>query len=445
MRQEQDSLGDMQLLDEEYFGIATARLLAVADSFGPAIPRSLATNIVRVRQAQAMAFGHSGAWSAKLAATIQEAAERLVADDAFFAAQLRVCALHGGGAESLVRNIDEVLANTALQLQHKPLGEYHWVAPLLRLDNGLANQQVCLIALHIALAQMLAELVERIGEATSLLRRQTLILAGQNTIIRLDFQDVQIGDMSAEFACCADSLERFSRQITGYRTELTKLWHENPDVIDCLQKLVGVECTYDEAGRDFPVSADLYGGLSGQIKLASMVLLQFCNGLKQVAGLTKELDLPKHCASPVFNPASRDMIVPATISQVVFQIIGYDATIIAAANSGNHAMILHYPLIATCLINSVHLLSFAARMLTDKALTCLRGEGEAGRAALENTPLQAKKLIPLIGYDRSVQVARIASLTEKSVRTVVARMKLLDEEQTASLFASDVQASEHEK
>ena len=61
MRQEQDSLGEVRLSDEEYFGISTARLLAVADSFGPRIPQRLAKNIVRVRQAQALARGRSAA------------------------------------------------------------------------------------------------------------------------------------------------------------------------------------------------------------------------------------------------------------------------------------------------------------------------------------------------------------------------------------------------
>ena len=55
-------------------------------------------------------------------------------------------------------------------------------------------------------------------------------------------------------------------------------------------------------------------------------------------------------------------------------------------------------------------------------------------AAVEKTPLLAEKLIPLIGYERAVQVARIAALTEKPVHTVVVRMKLLSEDQAASLF-----------
>ena len=106
----------------------------------------------------------------------------------------------------------------------------------------------------------------------------------------------------------------------------------------------------------------------------------------------------------------------------------------AAATSGSNAVVHSFPLISTCLLNSVQQLSVAVKLLTDNCLVGLRGNSEAGLAAVVNTPLQAEKLISLIGYERAVQVARIAALTEKPVHTVVLRMKLLNEEQVAKLF-----------
>ena len=434
MRQEQDSLGEVRLSDEEYFGISTARLLAVADSFGPRIPQRLAKNIVRVRQAQALALGRSGAWNEQVAESVVAAAERLVADEDFFAAQLRICALHGGGARSLVVNIDEVLANVALQLQRKSMGEYHWFAPLLRLDIGFATQQVCLIALHISLVQLLEEFVAKIVEAESLLRLHMQDFAGQPTVSQMDFQDVKISDMSSEFACCANGLDRVRRQLAWYRTELLRLWCETPEVIRCLQELVGVECCYDEVGRDSPVGMDLYEGLSGLLKTAASLLLNFCNELRKNGCVSKALELPKRCTSSVFNPAGQDVVALNTISQIAFHIIGSDATLTAALNGGMNGVVRCFPLISTCLIDSLQQLTVAVQVLSDSCLTGLRGNAEVGLAAVERTPLLAEKLIPLIGYERAVQVARIAALTEKPVHTVVVRMKLLSEEQAASLF-----------
>jgi aspartate ammonia-lyase len=434
MRQEHDSLGEFQLSDDEYFGLSTARILAVADLCGPRIPHLLAVNVVRVRQAQALALGQSGAWTEVLSESIQAAAEQLIADEAFFAAQLRICSLHGGGARSIVANIDEVLANVALQMQRKSLGDYHWVAPLLRLDNGFSAQQVCLIALHISLSQLIEELVARLTEAVSLLQSIAQELSGQATVAQMDYQDVKITDMGSGFACCADGLARVRRQVYWYRSELLRLWSANPDELRCLQALLGIDCVQDETGRDFPVGSDLYIGLSGMIKTAANLLLQFCNELKQQVCLSKEIEWPKRVASPVFNPAGREVVVPDTISQIGFYIIGCDAAVTSAATSGNNAIIHSFPLISTCLVNSVQQLTVAVKLLINNCLIGLRGNSEAGLAAVVNTPLQAEKLISLIGYERAVQVARIAALTEKPVHTVVLRMKLLNEEQVAKLF-----------
>jgi len=85
-------------------------------------------------------------------------------------------------------------------------------------------------------------------------------------------------------------------------------------------------------------------------------------------------------------------------------------------------------------------------MVLEKAcLTDLSGNAEAGRQMLEETPLQAEKLIPLLGYDRAVQVARIAALTEKPVSTVVVRMKLLNKAQADALFTLPNSAEESGK
>ncbi len=435
MRQEQDSLGEIQLSENAYFGIATARVLAVVAAFGPAIPSKLAVNIIRVRQAQALACGRSGAWSESLALTLQAAAEKLITEEALLADQLQVCMLHGGGARSIVANVDEVLANVALELQRKPKGEYHLFAPLFRLDSGVAHQTVFLTALHITLVQQIELIDLRLESVLLLLREQAQVYAAQMTMARISYQDVKISNAGAEFACCAESFARISCQLAWYRAELLRVWSDAPESIAFLQELVQLKLVSTGEKSEFPVSSDLYCGLGGLLKTAAMSLLQFCGGLRLLVGLTKELELPKRCTSPVFNPAAREMVALDTVSQISFQLVGGDAAITAAVNSSAQGAVAYLPLISTHLISGVHLLSTALMVLEKACLTDLSGNAEAGRQMLEETPLQAEKLIPLLGYDRAVQVARIAALTEKPVSTVVVRMKLLNEAQAEALFA----------
>ena len=161
--------------------------------------------------------------------------------------------------------------------------------------------------------------------------------------------------------------------------------------------------------------------------------------------LRKELDLPKRLPSPVFNPANRETLVPDTISQIAVTIIGNEASISAAINLDENGTLLSFPLIAKGLIDSLQYCTVAVQLLTTQYLMELQGLAETGLALQENSLLQAEKLIPVIGYERAVQVARIAALTEKPVRTGVVRMKLLDEEQTSNVFSRIASTDHSEK
>ena len=434
MRLEQDSLGTLQLSTEEYYGISTARLLAVAGSFGPEVSSLLLRNIVMVRQAQALVFGRNGAWNATVAESIQAAANQLLTNEQFFAEQIKVRVSHGGGARSLVVNVDEVLANVALETQGRPRGEYHRLAGLFQLDTGFSNHNVCLMALHVTIVQMLDEISGQFGEAIHWLRNHALAMQEQNSIAQINYQDIKIHSLGEVFSCRADGLSFIKQQLFGYRKELCRLWNETPEVLACLKELLDIEIEYDASKKDFPVNDVLYSGLSGLLKNLATFLLQFCNELKRLVVLRKELDLPNQLPSQVFNPVGREMIALDTVSQMSVVVVGNDAMIAAALNIHDSGGVLSFNLISNALIDSLRYSSVAVKMLTKQCLMELRGNPEMGAALQENSPLQAEKLIPIIGYDRAVQVARISALTAKPVKTVVVRMKLLNEAQAETLF-----------
>ena len=136
------------------------------------------------------------------------------------------------------------------------------------------------------------------------------------------------------------------------------------------------------------------------------------------------------------------MLIPDTVSQIAFQIVGNDASFDAAINSGSNGVSLYLPMVSTLLLGSAQLLTTALSLLGQDYLSEIHGNANVSARLLETTPLQAEKLIPILGYERAVQVARIAALTEKPVRMVVARMKLLTEEQAEILFAEHTNETE---
>jgi aspartate ammonia-lyase len=442
MRLEKDSLGEIQLNEEAYYGIGTARLLAAVGAVGPLLPKELAINLVRLRQSQAVTFGRNGAWSSQLAEAIQNAAEKIATGEVDVADQLKAGMLHGGGARGLVVNVDEVLANVALALQQRPKGEYHLLAPLFQLDSGFAHQNAFVTALNVSLVQEIDELLAALDQCLVVLQQQATRFQEQKTLASIHFQAVKIAEIGAEFACCAESVSRVTRLLAWYRADLLRIWCDAPDVVAKLQELVGVEVFLAEGRAAFPLSTDLYSGVSALFKTAAMSLLQLCNGLRLLVGMSQELEAPKRWTSPVFNPAAREMLIPDTVSQIAFQLVGSDACITAAINAGPNGLAGYLPLISTHLLDSARLLKSALGLLSQNFLTELSVNATISEQAIDETPLQAEKLIPLLGYDRAVQVARIAALTGKPVRMVVVRMKLLTEQQAEALFLSHVSSGE---
>ena len=429
MRQERDALGDLQLPDDAYFGISTARLTDTVVISAPEFPSEIPYNIVRVRQAQAMAFGRNGFWNDGVAAAIQKAAARIVAENQLLSGQLKVLPSHGGGARSIILNLDEVLANVALDGMGIPKGQYHNVSALFQMDKGNQPLETYLTAVHITLLQQLFQMSASVDSLLVVLKQKERVFQEQETIAQIHFQKVGISTVGADFACFHESLLRCRQQMDWYRAQLIPCWQGPSEVLLMLRELVEMDLAMCHSPHDFPWNVDLYVGLSALLKASSLVVLHFCSRMRCLIGETREIEMPRIRANPAFNPTGNEFLVPDTVSQLAFLIIGADASIAAAAGLTRDSASAYVPLITAQLTWCGKWLTKSLQLLSQNFVGELTGNTEPGKRLIAATPLQAERLIPVLGYDRAVQVARIAALTEKPVRTVVSKMKLMTEEQ----------------
>lgn len=436
MRLERDSLGEVQIADEEYIGVGTERLATMVGVNGTDMPVELPLNIVRVRKAQAVAYGRNGIWEYGVSMAVQSATDRIITGAFPLAAHLRIRPLHGGGARSLIGNVDEIIANVALEKMGKDKGEYHLIAPLFQLDRGLATLETYLTALHITLLEEIDQLIDGIDQLVCVFCEKGKVYESRETVLQLHFQQVAIAGVGSELSLCVERLQRSRQQFEWFRSRLLPCWRGPSEVLLALRESSGIELAVCQNANDFPRNADLYLGLSALIKTTGMGLLQFCNSTRLALVLSKEMDVPRIRANQPFNPTGRETIVPDTVSQAIFLIIGGDASITAAINSSACGAMAYLPVFSAQLIWCGQWLRLSLKLLSENFATGLTVDSEVGGDLVDGSPLQAEKLISVLGYDRAVQVARIAALTEKPVRTVVKKMKLLDEEQIQKLFSS---------
>ena len=442
MRQERDALGDWRIEEDALYGIATARLVSAIPIPGPVFPAELLRNLLRVRQAQAVAFGRGKQWSPQVASALERAAGRLIADENLLMAQVRVLPLHGGGVRSLVLNLDEVLANVALLEMGAAPGDYHLLAPLFRLDRGLQSLAVYMTAFHIALLDGFSRLDAAFDAALTALAEQKQDFSRQETVSRLQFQDVELSTLGADFGRCQESLQRCRRQLEYWRAGLIPCWQGPPEVLPVLRELTELELAVRLSAEDFPRNTDLYAAISSYLKNTALALLQFCHRLRGLTGNSREIDLPRLRSNPSFSPAQQEFLFLDTISQMGFAICGADAATTAAIQCGMDDAGAYAPLFTAEILWSGQWLTSSLQLLAQQLRAGLSGIAEPGRLRAAASPLQAERLIPILGYERAVQVARIAALTEKPVRLVVEKMKLLSAEQLDGIFPADDEAAE---
>lgn len=434
MRQEQDALGDIPVPSSAYFGASTVRLTEAVAISGLGYLPGIPLNVLKIRQAQAIAYGRNKTWNNDIAFAIKQAAQRLISGEIFLMDHLKVLPQHGGGVRSIVLNVDEVLANLALEELGISKGDFHHIAPLFHMDRGRNYLDTYMTAVHIALLEEL-KLLNTMSESLLLkLIEKSISFQMIETVTRIQFQDIELSNVGACFSRLHESLGRSFQQLDWLRTRLYPCWQGSSDVLLALREVVEIDITMNSNPYDFPWNVDLYLDFSALFRTMALTLLGFCKQMHLMISSSKELETQRIRANSPFNPDGRELIIPDTISQLAFSIIGGDAAIVAATSGGGESSISYAPFLTSQLLWCAKWLISAIQLLDQKFVSNLVGNDEAGRKALQETPLQAERLIPVLGYERAVQVARIAALTQRPVRMVVQKMKLMTQEESDNFF-----------
>ena len=421
---------------EAYFDTSTARLTGVVAVSGLGFPPKISLNIARIRQAQAIAFGRNKSWNSEIASAIEKAAQRLTTGEIIMDEHLKVQPHHGGGVRSIVLNVDEVLANIALEGMGFSKGEFHIMAPLFQLDRGRNHLETYLTAVHITLIAELSDTFAALESLLLRLKEKTTSFQTMETVAKIQFQEIELSNIGAEFSRFHESLARLRQQLDWFRARLLPCWQGSSDTLLAIREVVGIDIAISTVPDDFPWNVDLYLGLSALLRTTTLTLLGFCDRMRLLVTASRELDTQRIRVNPPFNPDGRELIIIDTVSQLSFSIIGADAAIVASTSGGVDCAVAYAPFFSSQLVWSGKWLTNAIEILDKNFVAGLVGDEEKGIKQLQETPLQAERLIPTLGYDRAVQVARIAALTEKPVRMVVQKMKLMTQEESENFFKS---------
>jgi fumarate hydratase class II len=205
-----------------------------------------------------------------------------------------------------------------------------------------------------------------------------------------------------------------------------------------LSAQLGVPFVVSENYFEAMSSQDAAVELSGQLKTLAVSLTKIANDLRwmnsgPLAGLG-EIALPALQPGSSIMPGKVNPVIPEAVAMIGAQVIGNDAAITVAGQSGNFQLNVMLPVIAYNLLQSIRLLTNGARALADQAIAGFTVNTDRIAANLARNPILVTALNPIIGYERAAAIAKRAYAEGRPVIEVAAEMTSLSHDELAKLL-----------
>jgi len=444
-RMEKDPLGEMPVPAEAYYGIHTVRARQNFAVSGWMVHPGLLRALAEVKWAAARANHQSGLLPAELAGAICAAA--LEVAEGKLSDQFIVDALQGGAGTSTNMNMNEVLANRAIDLLGGQKGDYHLVHPINHVNLSQSTNDTYPTALRIAAIRLTLDLSEAMAELQNALQEKEAQFAGVIKLGRTELQDALPITLGQEFGSYAEAIARDRwrlykveerlRQInlggTAVGTGLNAPRRYIYQVVEELRLITGIGLARSENMVDLTQNADVFAEVSGLVKTAAVNLAKIAGDLMLLssgpAGGPAEISLPPRQTGSSIMPGKVNPVIPEMVTQAAWQVMGADQVTCHACSAGRLELNAYLPLVAHNLLSSMEILARAARIF---ALYCVKGitanEGRC-RRWLEESGSLASALVPYIGYGEATGLAVRAREENKTIKELALSGKLftLDE------------------
>jgi fumarate hydratase class II len=432
-RVERDSMGALDVPADALWGAQTQRAIQNFPPSGLRMPRAFIRALGLIKCAAAGANAQLGDMAPDVAAAIQAAA--LEVAQGKFDDQFPVDVFQTGSGTSSNMNANEVIATLAGRRLGRP------VHPNDHVNMGQSSNDVVPTAIHVAAALLLHEnLLQALRALSTVLERRAREFVGVVKTGRTHLMDAMPITLAQEFGGWRAQIDKDCARLKATMPRLLALAQGGTAVgtginarpefgaLFARQLAGGTQLDFRPSDNYFEALScqDTAVELSGQLKVVGVSLMKISNDLRwmnsgPLAGLG-EIALPALQPGSSIMPGKVNPVVPEAVAMIAAQVIGNDATITIAGQSGNFQLNVMLPVIAYNLIQSLELLDIACRNLADHALTGLIVNEARIEAALARNPMLVTALNPIIGYEKGAAIAKKAYAEGRPILDVAAEM-----------------------
>ena len=431
MRTERDSIGEVFLPDDAYYGVQTARAKDNFPMTGRLMHPYMIDSLVEIKKAAAMANLRAGTLKPEIANAIIRACDEILSGR--FRDQFVVDPVQGGAGTSANMNANEVIASRATEILGGHRGKYI-VHPNDHVNMAQSTNDVFPSAGKLTAIKLTEELIDALDKLIDSLKKKAKENEHVIKLGRTQLQDAVPMFVGQEFAAHANALRRCQMRI---RKSLNEMYELNLGataigtsinasdgylscVVELLADLVGQPLKHADDMIDATQNPDGFAAVSSAVKNCALVMSKIANDMRLLSsgpcGGIEELKLPARQHGSSIMPGKINPVIPEVVTQAAFLVAGNDVTISMAVEAGQLELNAFEPVLFYRLFESLEVLAHAADTFRIRCIDGIATDVEHCRSLLMQSAVIATALCPAFGYEQATAIVKKA-LSEK--RTVV--------------------------
>lgn len=444
-RLESDSIGEMEIPENAYYGVQSLRAKENFPITGTKLHPVFIRNLAQIKRAAAIVNCKAGRLKPEISYAIESAANEVVCG--MFDRDFIVDGIQGGAGTSANMNMNEVIANRAIEMLCGKKGDYSIVHPNDHVNMAQSTNDVIPTAGKLTVLDLLKPLDKSLLRLSDALYQKSNEFDDVIKIGRTQLEDAVPMRLGQSFHAYATMISRDRDRLMQIRSEMYTVnmgataigtaINTSPfyldNIVPTLARITGHPLTQADDLFDATENLDSFVRVSSCLKACAVNLSKMCNDLRILASGPKagfgEITLPAMQNGSSIMPGKVNPVIPEVVTQVAFHIIGHDTTITMAAEAGQMELNAFEPVIFYNLFDSITTLTHAIDTLVDNCILGITANRERCKSLLDASVGITTALCPYIGYKKAAKLAKESLSSNVPVRTLVLKYHLMKEKE----------------
>ena len=450
MRNEKDYLGEVLLEDNIYYGISTFRALENFNVSDQLVNMKIVYELVNIKRQASIANKKLGYLDKDIAKAITKACNKILNSE--FDNSFVINRYQGGAGTSTNMNVNEVIANVALEILGHRIGEYKIIHPINHVNLHQSTNDTFPTAVKIACIKQIRKLADEYANLQKTFQEKETKYGKVIKLGRTQYMDavpILAGQM---FGAYAETFSRDRWRIykveerlrtiniggTAIGTGLNAPLKYTFMMTSLLQESTRIGVSRAESLIDNTQNLDAFNEVSGLLKVAASTLIKISNDLRLLAsgpnGGIGEIILKDNQVGSSIMPGKTNPVILEMVIQNAYKVISNDTLINNLVTGGSLELNAFVPGIAEALLESLELLTHTVNKFNNKCAKHIEVNVATCTKNLENSHSLITPLISIIGYDKASEIVKKANAYNKTIKQVLVTERLFTKAQIEKLL-----------